>query len=345
MGKALVFDCRSYVACFKYLALRRSHLHQYEKVLVFFPSNLELSTLADLLKQETRTEFYSLDVRSDDKSCFTFGYRKLVKKIGKVMDEGEKIDLLSSFPNGLLYAAFLDAMPRRQFGERLVIDDGFSNCLPRSYCRPDSINFRVKRIALGFFLGRTIYNILGFFNLDEVDWFFTIYKESTPEIFKHKVIDVTAAYTRFFVGQSRSYDIESRSVLFLGHHAIQSGRLTQGAYHKMVSDILHKYAGQGRVYYSAHHAEGSENNDFYTSLGMLGDFSLVPSELLIASGRFAEVIGPYNTTLIEADRLNILSSIRRYIGYMVPGSPDIELRKMQTQMVCLKNNILLLDVG
>ena len=336
----LIFDCRSYSAAYKLKALMAGSHVCYEEVIVIYPRSLNRVMLTTIFDNGAWFKYRPLPVMADDRSCLRYGYSRLKTALAQSISDAYQFDIITSFPRGILYTLLTSYKKKIKNCKIFVLDDGFSNSLSESYIEPDSLFVRTK-----FFFTRILcftrdQLTFGFFDLQLVDSIFTVYPEALPKDYSGLIIDPSRYYSKWYPQMLSQASIDSSSILFLGHHAAESGRLKRHHYHDLVKRLVSSWLDQDKkVYFSSHHAESSENKLFYKTIGMSGDFDNEPAELLIATGQFSIIIAPLNTTLIECDKIQILSSVSKYIGYKIPGSYKIDERYCLTKLICKRNDI------
>lgn len=339
LERVLVFDCRSYTAFYRFLSLRSRYFKQYSYVVIVFPECLDQSLLANWTCSDKRVIFKQLPVNADDISCLKFGITRLADFFGELSSDESQVDFLTSFPRGVLYFVVYSLTLNHKDVKIFCLDDGFANSLATNYERPSHIGKRIKFFLLGMSVDLAIVKFLGYFNLAPVDRFFTVYGEAVPPCFADICVDVSSLYASYYRKISKTFEVCNDSVLLLGHHAVQSKRLSKHQYEKLILKAVHKYLGSNNIFVSSHHAERKENAEFYESLGLRDEMAFLPAEVLVASGCFSVVIAPFNTTLIECAKLGLVAEIKKFVGYVIPGSDLIEERMCQTKSVCERSGI------
>lgn len=340
----LLFDCRNLTAVLRFNALLSDDLIEFSRLIVLAPKNI---TIDDFDIKSDCIKLVVIPMSQDDLSCLKYGPKNienfLITKIGKIVG---KVTLLTSFPRGVLFSVYSKFTQRSsQRVDFILIDDGYSNIRPENYKAKIGIMSFLKRCYVFFMVGLEGWKNHGFFNLSKVSKVFTVYPEVISQFTSTEVLNVSLVFGAYLRSQKSNYNIASGSTLFLGHHAVESGRLTKREYHSLVSKSVAGIVGNESIFLSMHHSESMENKAFYGLQGMHREYSSLPAELLIAGGMVTRIIAPFNSTLLECDRSGSLGSVSQYVGYIIPGSPMLDDRIKDTQAVCERWGIQLTVVA
>lgn len=334
----LLFDCRNVTATLRFNALCNSYFTDFSRILVLAPETVSITDFDCMLE---KLKLITLPMKVDDASCLKYGVRNIEKFISSNIRElNGNITLLTSFPRGLLFSIYTKLSLRSGHKAYFqLIDDGYSNIRPENYEVKTGVWNFLKRCYVLVRFGVTSWENHGFFNLKHFSRIFTVYPEVISQFTKAEVYNVSSIFRSYMESQALNFRIPKGSTLFLSHHAIESMRLTKAEYYSLVSELLKGISDRETVFLSMHHSESSHNSVFYDSLGIQTEYSSFPAELFIAGGMISRIIAPFNSTLLECDRLQTLGAVEDYTGYIIPDSPMIESRIQDTMDVCERRNI------
>jgi len=113
--------------------------------------------------------------------------------------------------------------------------------------------------------------------------------------------------------------VQNHSLLFCSNHSIQSNRIDQNSYYRIIEDKISFMKANydiENLYLCMHPAEPIKNLDFYSSLGLI-NLEKYSAEFYLQSHRFDYCLHPCNSVPMVCESINKTST--RYFSYLLPG--------------------------
>jgi len=281
--------------------------------------------------------YYILDIDSQDKKLMlNFKTVRKIKNICKsICPSSNKTQLCTSYASGM-YFELLKSSLSVDDENVIQFDDGLVNEL-----------IEINKYRLFRFI---IYLLHGFvcfpskYRMFSDKRFERIYTSINPDniisIENKQVFDISEHVSKNFYQTSlNSINIDSsKSAILMTTHSVESERMSNSEYHKLIKDVYSKLIELGAkdIYLSKHPTEKNSNDNFYNKIGLIASYQDYPSELLVANKNITYIANPINSTIVMSDYFNYLNKIDVVISYLPKNVPYQNEKVKMIDRVLLK---------
>jgi len=266
----------------------------------------------------------------------TYIANSFLKRTLKIHSDFTKAHFFTSFPRGIWYTickkVFLNKFPSGQIS---IVDDGSINLSKDFYFEEKSFKNFSRKLLYFLLLGIEGFKNANAINIDDFHNYYTCYKETLEKRFGFvNLVDISYSLHSLYKNLSNNLlkDCNSNVFLLLTHHAVESRRLSQKKYQKLLSQLLKiiKENNYDTILISKHHSESTVNDEFYRHHELVDKYSEIPAEILMVSEKVTGCATPFNTSIIQLSSMKINPNLDLYIGYKIPSSPLIGQRMSET---------------
>lgn len=262
-------------------------------------------------------DIYILDINSQDRSLMLNfnSVRKIKRVCREVYTPCRKIQILTSYASGM-YFELLKSTLSVEDENVIQFDDGLANEIVE-------IN-RYRFLRFLIYLTHNFYHFPSKYRLFSDRRFKKIYTSINPKnivaINTKEMVDISSCVAKNFRRISLNFlsVVNSKSAILMSTHSVESKRMSQGQYQKLIKEAYAKLKefGAADIYLSKHPAEKNSNDEFYRELGLILTYCDIPSELLVANKNVHYIGNPINSTIMISAYLNQLEGIQGVVSYV-----------------------------
>lgn len=318
-----VLDARSLPQLLYMLSVLETETVANNCILVWQNEPRQIKNVKHLVTLPNQRYFVDAKITDDQLFFDTKTISRIKGYLSEIVSKSKKIRLFTSYNHGL-YFEILRKHLKVADQDIYLFDDGLANLLK---IKNRYILKTFMYIFHGIFGIQPKYRLMHDSRLKHAYTLFSDNQKRDPAggIEVTNISDkIKKYYTRLYY-QYIDNDIHDNAALILGHHAVESGRMSANDYRSLITQTVNhtKRLGIQSIYLSKHHTETGINDEFYDSLDLISYNSDLPAEVMLCGKKIRLVAQPYNSLLPVADNLSLLGELDYVISYLVTSSPFI----------------------